>query len=154
MYRPSKNGSVSLRRGVILKPAVLKAGYQNVLLSGPNGRKNKMVHRLVAETFIPNPEDKEQVNHMNGNKLDNRVSNLEWTTRSENITHAVRNHLTSKPKTILQLTLGGKLLNRYYSLREAARNIGGQSSGICEAAKGKKNGNRYKGFIWRYDDGK
>lgn len=65
-------------------------GYQKVGLYMPDGkRKHKDVHRLVAEAFIPNPLDKPQVNHINGNGIDNRVENLEWVTARENTQHAV-----------------------------------------------------------------
>jgi hypothetical protein len=80
-----------LRKGKILKNSVLsKTGYLCVDLCY-NGKITKhTIHRLVAKAFIPNPENKEQVNHINGVKKDNRVINLEWSTRSENQLHSIR----------------------------------------------------------------
>jgi len=73
----------------ILKPYLGANGYFVFDLSSPNKRMHYQ-HRLMAETFIPNPEFKSDVNHINGNKQDNRLENLEWATRSENIKHAHR----------------------------------------------------------------
>lgn len=70
-----------------------KKGYAYVNLYNEHGRKTKKIHRLVAETFIPNPNNFPMVNHKDGNKLNNRVDNLEWCTPSENIQHAVRTGL-------------------------------------------------------------
>ena len=72
-----------------LKQGVDSYGYKKVAIFN----KRKFVHRLLAITFIPNPENKPQVNHINGIKADNRLSNLEWATRSENIRHAYANNL-------------------------------------------------------------
>lgn len=69
-------------------------GYSLVMITNNNSRTNKMVHRLVATAFIPNPKNKAHVNHINGIKSDNRVENLEWNTPSENETHKV--HILGK----------------------------------------------------------
>jgi hypothetical protein len=96
LYEVSEDGVVySLKRFVgyskqeiILKPEVTKFGYYRVVLCCNGKTHKKSVHRLVAEAFLPNPGDKPQVNHKDGNKLNNNVSNLEWCTASENSRHA------------------------------------------------------------------
>lgn len=83
-----RNGTIKEER--MLKPRVSKNGYLYVHLRNGNISKYVKIHRLVAEAFIPNPDNKPQVNHINGNKLDNTVDNLEWVTASENTMHAFK----------------------------------------------------------------
>lgn len=73
--------------------SVSKSGYIIICLSKDNIKFGIALHRLVAEAFIPNPEGKMQVNHIDGNKLNNTVDNLEWNTASENTIHAINNKL-------------------------------------------------------------
>lgn len=92
----SEDGTIrSLKTGKIFKQVVNEFGYINV--SVPTGEKGKTfkrkVHRLVAQTFIPNPENKREVNHIDGDKTNNHVSNLEWVTSRENKAHAWENGL-------------------------------------------------------------
>ena len=96
-YRGSKN---RIYPGKILKKEDASYGYQRIVLSKNHIKTRFMCHRLVAETFIDNKENKPFVNHLNGIKNDNKVSNLEWCTQSENELHSFRVlHNTMKNKT-------------------------------------------------------
>ena len=91
-YFVSPNGNVYNRHGDLMVGAIDKCGYRHVILN----RKNRNVHRVIAETFIPNPNNLPCVNHKDGNKQNNSVDNLEWCTHSENTLHSFRTGLQKK----------------------------------------------------------
>ena len=84
-----ENGNVfSTKTGKFLKPSLNKKGYLQISFYSDDGRVTRKVHRIVAETFIDYPDEKPTVNHIDGDKANNAVSNLEWATYSENQQHA------------------------------------------------------------------
>jgi hypothetical protein len=105
-YKISNQGQVkSLSRSIrrttpekILKLQFNTKGYQMVTLYNETGRKQHAIQRLVAKAFIPNPENKPQVNHIDGDKTNNSVDNLEWSTSKENLDHAVKLGLKASAK--------------------------------------------------------
>ena len=118
-----------------------------------NGKQKRMrVHRMVALAFIDNPDNKPYVNHINGNRSDNNVENLEWVTPSENTQHAVDTGLfkSGRARAVVQYNLNGEQMATFESASEAARQTGGSQSKICSCCKRqRKTANDYQ---WRYYD--
>lgn len=120
-------------------------GYLIATLSIHGKHRSHYVHRLVANAFIENPENKGEVNHMDGNKKNNRQDNLEWNTRLQNTTHAYETGLNSGPpppikRSVAKIALDGSVVKVYPSIKEAAQEHGGKcyASRICECCLGKR----------------
>ena len=147
-YEVSSYGRVRSSR--ILSQYTGSWGYCVVNLKGDV----KLVHRLVAEAFLPNPDEKRQVNHINGDKLDNLLENLEWATPSQNIQHAVDNglndYIKGKRKKVAQYDMEGNLVNVYESINTAVKTLGaeGQHSNLGKACQGKRK--HFKGYRWEF----
>lgn len=133
-----------------LKPQKDTDGYLQVVLFRDNKRNPKFVHRLVADAFIFKPHGSTEVNHKDGNKLNNDASNLEWCTRRDNIIHAHKNGLinTQTPLKATNKTTGEVLYFR--GQHEAANYLGVNQGNISHALK-RPEGSAY-GYIFEYID--
>jgi hypothetical protein len=111
------------------------------------------IHRLVAEAFVKNddPKNKDQVNHIDGDKTNNKAENLEWVTQSENLKHAVKEGLLkTQARKICRYDKEDKLLNTYDSIAQAAEKTGIDDGSICKVCKNiNKSAGGYK---WKYED--
>ena len=88
-----KTGKTQTLKGLILKPRINRGGYYYIGLRKNGSKATFAIHQLVAQAFIPNPKNKRTVNHIDGDKLNNNVTNLEWATYSENLEHAYKTGL-------------------------------------------------------------
>lgn len=148
-------------RRCVANPRIIKTclnkknGYIYAVLRVDKKPKGSAIHRLVAIAFHDNPENKKEVNHKDGNKLNNRSDNLEWCTKSENHKHRFE-VLNQAPnckgifnrhgsKKVNQLTIDSIYIKTYPSLNEAARQLGINRTGISQALSGKfKTAGGYK----------
>ena len=159
-YEPCRNGHLCFRKEKILKGQISQYGYRRFQL-----RKNGKVfstssHRLVANSFICNTDNKPFVNHIDGDRLNNTVDNLEWVTHSENMKHAVEIGLhkpdVSKARLLAvksnmvkinQFDLKGNLIGSYNSIVEAAETLGLNKTAIANNVRGTTKTSF--GFVWK-----
>ena len=154
LYEVSDKGrvkSIGYGKERILKPGRNKDGYLLVSLY-KNIEKICYVHRLVAQTFIPNPNNLPQVNHKDENKTNNSVQNLEWCDRKYNVNYGTRNQMVSMKlsKPILQFTKSGEFVKEWKSATDVQRNLGYSNQHISSCCKGKLK-SAYN-FIWKFKD--
>ena len=161
-----ENGEVfNLIKNKMLKGILHSNGYLYVTIN----KKQYSIHRLVAKTFIPNPENKPQINHIDGDKTNNCIDNLEWCNAKENRVHALKNNLakinTQKQLenakinvrkaiehnkiTIYQYDKNMNLINKYNSIKEASNITNCNQTHISLCAKGKQK--TCGEYIWKYE---
>ena len=146
-YMITRKGEVINRRGKRIKQQVARNGYLRVSLSNSEVKhKWFLVHRLVALSFIPNPNNLPQVNHINRNKADNRVENLEWCTALENLKHSnvIEKATIANFRKIKCLTDG----KEYGSIKEVCDLFGVHHSNVVACCNGRRK--TCGGMAWQY----
>lgn len=148
----------------MLKQAYSERGYSSVSLCVLSVKTMFRIHRLVAETFIQNPENKSEVNHIDGNPKNNNVENLEWCTPSENMKHSyhvlgntnvpsrtgTKGVLCPNSKKVIQSDLNGNFVKSWDSMMDVYRETGIHFAGISNACIGKAK--TAGGFKWQFEE--
>lgn len=168
-YQVSNKGRVKStivrNEGKLLKIGINKSGYCIVGLFKNGKSKSHYVHRLIAETFVPNPDKKLCIDHINRDKTDNRVENLRWCTHKENsnnpltkeiwcethkgVVSSIRGGKHYKAKKVQQFTKDGLFIKEWSTPIEAARELGHRfSTTITDCCRGEQK--TAYGFIWKY----
>lgn len=161
LYKISNTGRVKsfhYNREKILQPLISVRGYYKYTLVKNKTKKQCFMHQLIATAFIPNPNNYPCVNHINGNKKDNRIDNLEWCTIKENNQHAyktglnkgVRSYDNVCSKTVLQYDMQGNFIKEWGSTMDIQRelNIANSCISACCLGQYKQSHN----FIWKYKE--
>jgi len=147
-------------KGKILKQNIRNDGYLFVNLSKNGINKVVKIHRIIAKTFIKNSNNYKCINHINGNKQDNNINNLEWCTYSHNIKEAYKLGL-KKPisikggknkcsKIVNQYDLDNNFIKKWYCIKDASKKLKIKDSNISLCCKGKRN--KAGGYIWKYEE--
>lgn len=165
LYKISNLGNVfSVRRNQNSSLSYDARGYLTVGLHKNGKQKTYKVHRLVAIAFIPNPENKPEVNHISGERDNNRLENLEWCTPSENGIHAFRvlgrkhnkptlgktGELSKNSKPIIQFSKNGNFIKEWSSAAEASRILKINQGQITSCCLNYKDYKTAGGFIWKF----
>lgn len=116
----NRNGMPRKGKEHILTPYISSTGYYKVSLVKNNKRSDKRIHRLLASAFIPNPNNKPNINHIDGNKLNNRIDNLEWCTQKENTIHAIETGLR-KVKSLTKDEMIELYVNQHLGIKQIAK---------------------------------
>ena len=144
----------------IRRQIISKTGYYTCMLTKNGNLKLFKVHRIVAEAFIPNPNNYPIINHIDGNKLNNNVSNLEWCSYShnekedyklgliKNNTYGLKKYTDNLKKKIKQYDLKGNFLKEWNSVSEIKKELNYETTNICSCCKGKRK--TAYGYIWKY----
>lgn len=162
LYEVSNEGKVfSLVSNKELKPNIVN-GYCQVGLHKNGVQINKLVHRLVAEAFLENPNNLPQINHKDENRLNNCVNNLEWCdskynnnygNHGQNLSQVLKGRKVEwRERPVSQYSKDGKYIATYKSLIDAERNTGVKYKSIQQVAAGYPNRKSAGGFVWRYAD--
>lgn len=150
-YMISNYGRVVGKKGHLLKIRKDSWGYCVVGVSHNNSTHTLLVHRAVAEAFIPNPNDLPQINHIDEEKSNNHVDNLEWCTASYNSSYGSRNDTNSLP--VLQYSLEGEVIADFPSIKQASEATGLSESTIMRCCRyGYQRARRKNKFDWRFKD--
>lgn len=138
------------RQEQILKPSTTKKGYQRIHFSKDGKQRMFLVHRLVANAFIPNPNNLPQVNHIDENPSNNHISNLEWCDCKYNCNYGswIEKHSKANSKQITQLTLDGEFIKNWSSIIDVERKLGYHQSNISACCRDKLKTSY--GYKWQF----
>jgi hypothetical protein len=153
-YQVSNLGNIkNIITGKLRKPNI-KNGYCYTSMNVNDNEKSLRIHRLVAQAFLVNDdENKTYVNHIDGNKLNNKLDNLEWITPSNNVKHACETGLLeSQARKVLQYDKKGIFIKEYESINDASIITSIDDGSICKVCKGNGVNKSAGGFIWKYKD--
>lgn len=146
-YEVSNCGQIRHRDSKNIRKLHAKNGYYLITL----GKRTESVHRIVARHFLENTNNYRIVNHIDGNKLNNHVSNLEWTTQRQNVIHSVKNGLLkSFQRPVLQYDLDGTFIKEYASIKEAADIMKCSTRLIILVCDDRVYNKTAKGFVWKF----